>query len=276
MIFNRYFIFGLAALSLLAAPGPSAWSESIDIVGTGDGMAIMESLAAVFNTIHPEHTVTIADSIGSSGGIKAVGNDRSRLGRVARQLKDKEKPYGLVYLPIAKFPVVFFVNSSVDVNHLSRQQILEIYSGKIINWKDAGGSNSRIRVVIREKGDSSMMNLRDTFPGFFELVFTVHSKIATTTQNNLDTVLMKPGAIGFGPYSDAIEAGLKVLTIENKHPLEQGYPSFGVLALIFKEVNRKGVIASFIDFIATVKGVNAIKSSHALPITDHNQKGTAP
>jgi len=275
MIFNRWFTFGVAALVLLTSPGP-AWSDSIDIVGTGDGMGILQKLATAFNTMHPEDTVTIADSIGSSGGIKAVGNDRNRLGRIARQLKEKEKPYGLVYLPIAKFPVVFFVNNSVAVSNLSRQQILEIYEGKIINWKDVGGSDARIRVVIREKGDSSMVNLRGSFPGFSELTLTTRSKIATTTQNNLDTVLMKPGAIGFGPYSDAMDAGLKVLTIERKHPLEQTYPSFGVLALIFKEENRKGVIASFIDFITTSNGITAIKSAHALPITDHDPARTAP
>src|SRR3989339_972561 len=186
MIKKKY--FSVAVFVLLTAQGPSAWSDTIDILGTGDGMGILQRIAEAFITAHPEHMVTIADSIGSSGERKADGNDRNRVGLVARPLKDKEKPYGLVYRPVAGFPVVFFVNNCVDVNNPNRQQVLELYGGKIINWEDVSGYDAGIWVV-HEKEDSSMANLRSGFPGFSELTFTTRSKIATTTQDYLNTVL---------------------------------------------------------------------------------------
>jgi phosphate transport system substrate-binding protein len=242
-----------------------ARSETLDIVGTGDGMVILEALARTFERSHPGDKIHIPESIGSSGGIKAIGSDKNMLGRVARKLKNKEKPYGLTHLPIAKFPVVFFVNKSVDVDGLTSQQVNDIYSGKVVNWQSVGGSKAKIRVVRREEGDSSLKNLRVSFPGFKDIAITKRSKTATLTTEIFEIVTSKSGAIGFGPYADAVAENVTVLKIDNKQPTDTNYPSFGVLALIFKEVNRNGLVSAFLEFLTTSAANKAIEDSHALP-----------
>lgn len=259
----RCFI-GSAILGLMAT-ATSVRAESLDIVGTGDGMVIMQALADAFEKNYSEHKVAIPPSVGSSGGIKAVGQDHYPLGRVARAIKEKEKPYGLEYLPIARFPVVFFVNPDVDVTNLSIQQVLDIYAGKITDWKQVGGRDGRVRVVRREDGDSSLKNLRNTFPGFKELVITPLSKTTRLTQENFELIEAKSGTIGFGPYSGTLTADVRVLNIDHKEPTDADYPSFGVLALIFKPENRQGVVADFIGFMDSDKAAQAIKDSHATP-----------
>ncbi|MBR9867053.1 MAG: phosphate ABC transporter substrate-binding protein [Oceanospirillales bacterium] len=259
----RCFI-GSAILGLMAT-ATSVRAESVDIVGTGDGMVIMQGLADAFKKHNSEHTITIPQSVGSSGGIKAVGQGHYLLGRVARTIKDKEKPYGLEYLPIARFPVVFFVNPDVDVTNLSVQQVLDIYSGKITDWKQVGGRDGRVRVVRREDGDSSLNNLRNTLPGFKELVITPLSKTTHLTQETFELIETKSGTIGFGPYSGTLAANVRVLNIDHKKPTDADYPSFGVLALIFKPENRQGVVADFIDFMDSDKAAQAIKDNHATP-----------
>lgn len=255
---------GAALLTTLLSVG-SSQAADIDIVGTGDGMSVLQSVASAFMERYPEHTVNVPDSIGSSGGIKAVGNDKYVLGRVARGLKEKEQPYGLTTLTIAKFPVVFFVNKDVTVQQLNAQQVLEIYSGKLTDWQQVGGDKGKIRVVRREEGDSSLSNLRKTFPGFKEMVITERSKTATLTQENLDIVEQKSGTIGFGPYAGAKERNLTILTIDGKQPTQDDYPYFGTLSLIFKEKNRTGVVADFINFVRTPEAKQAIRSAHAIP-----------
>ncbi|NQV85423.1 MAG: hypothetical protein HQ494_16550 [Rhodospirillales bacterium] len=91
----------IPVISFLMLAWTPARSETMNIVGTGDGIVILETLGAAFKQAHPQHTVYVPESIGSSGGIKAVGNDKSLIGRVARKIKNKEKSYGLVYHPMS-------------------------------------------------------------------------------------------------------------------------------------------------------------------------------
>lgn len=265
MRFLSYLARGLASIALSAAVGASALADEIEIVGTGDGMGVFQALSEAFARSNPEHRIGIPESVGSSGGIKAVGNDRQPLGRVARPLKAREEPYGLEYLPIARVPVVFFVNPDVEIDGLQRQQVLDIYSGKMTNWKEVGGRDARIRVIRREAGDSSLTNLRATLPGFSEISILELSKTTTSTQETVEYVASKSGSIGFAPYSDALDADMRVLSIDGISPSDETYPSYGILALIYKPANRTGVVDAFIRFATSAEGAEAIRSAHALP-----------
>jgi phosphate transport system substrate-binding protein len=186
---------------------PGVWAEEIAIVGTGSGTAILEAIGKAFTQLNPEVIITVPPSVGSSGGIKAVGRDEAVVGRVSREIKDNEKPYGLMYVPFAKNPVVFYINKNVTVQTLSVQQILDIYSGKITNWKDVGGSEMKIRVVVRQEGDSSLEVLLKLFPGFKDITITSLSKMTFTEQETNTTVEQTEGAIAYGAYGDAKAAG---------------------------------------------------------------------
>jgi len=258
-------MFSLVTLALAAAAGHAGASEEITIVGTGDGIPILQSLGSAFNRINPDVTVNVPPSIGSGGGIKAVGNEEYALGRVAREIKGKESHYGLTYRPIAKVPVVFFVNPGVGVSNLTAKQVADIYSGRITNWKEVGGANERIRVVRREEGDSSLGVLRKTFPGFKDLVITANAKEALTTQDNFEAVERKRGTIGFGPYSGAVESNVRMLTIDGKSPTDASYPSFTVIALIFKEKYNTGAVGQFVGFATSAAAADAIRNGNGLP-----------
>ncbi len=257
-------MFPLAAVLTCLLPTVVA-AEDITIVGTGDGITILRSLGAAFNEIHPEITVTVPPSIGSSGGIKAVGSDQYPLGRIAREIKEKEKPYGLSYLPFAKQPVVFFVNHSVQIKDLSRENILAIFSGQIKNWKELGAAEGKIRVVWREDGDSSRRALGKTLPGFVDIVPATKSKVTTTTQETFALVADTRGTIGFGPYSEAVQAGLNILSVDGKTPTDPAYPSSTVLALIFKEENKTEAIGVFLEFATSAEAATVIRRVNAVP-----------
>ena len=76
-------------------------AEEIIIVGTGSGMSLLRAVAETFTRNSPGILVNVPDSIGSGGGVKAVGTDKYKIGRVAREIKDKEKHYGLSHVPVA-------------------------------------------------------------------------------------------------------------------------------------------------------------------------------
>ena len=242
-----------------------AAAEEITIVGTGGGVAILEAVASAFTQAHPEVSVHVPKSIGSGGGIKAVGRDEQVLGRVARPIKEKEAHFGLTHVPIAKMPIVFFTHKSAGITNLSAQQVLDIYSGKITNWKDVGGQNARIRVVRREDGDSSLSVLEKSFPGFKDITITERSKTVFSDPDTLSIVEKKAGTIAFGTYGNAAGHALNILNIDNISPSDKKYAYFGTLALIFKEKNREGNAAAFIKFATSETAHEPIKNAGGLP-----------
>ena len=256
----------VAAVVIGLAFSHPVMGEEISIVGTGDGVAVLKAIANAFTQENPGATVLIPKSIGSGGGIKSVGKDKNIIGRVARGIKDKEKHYGLRYVPFARVPTVFFVNKSVGITGLTTGQVCDIYSGRVTNWKEVGGKDARIRVVRREDGDSSLKVLLKSFPGFKDMSITPKSKIAYNTPENTSTVENRADTIGFGPYDVAKNANVDILTINGKKATDAGYPSAGTLALIFKEKNYQGNIKKFGEFATSANAHDAIKGAGGMPL----------
>ena len=72
---NRVAALAIAVLTM-ATP---AWSEktTLEIVGTGDGLEILRAMADRYSKLKPHVRVEIPPSIGSGGGIAAVGSGRT-------------------------------------------------------------------------------------------------------------------------------------------------------------------------------------------------------
>ncbi|BBO69020.1 phosphate ABC transporter substrate-binding protein [Desulfosarcina alkanivorans] len=241
-------------------------ADEITIVGTGSGSSVLKAIGDAFSQRCPGVTVAVPKSIGSGGGIKAVGSDKNVIGRVARGIKDKEKSYGLSYMPYAKNPIIFFTNKSVGIDNLTARQVCEIYSGKITNWKDVGGRDARIRVIRREDGDSSLGVLLKSFPGFSEITLTPRSKTTLSDPSTCELAESKADAIAFGTYANARNYNVDILTIDGKAPTEMDYPYAGTLALIFKEKNKTGSVKKFVEFSTSSASHAAIRQAGALPV----------
>ena len=216
----------------------TAHAGDLSVVGTGDGIDLLRALGAAYTADHPETNVIVPPSIGSGGGIAAVGSDKEVLARIARPLSDSEKEAGLVATPVFRLPSAFFVHRAAGVSGLTSAQLADIYRGKITNWREVGGADLRIKVVRREDQDSTLLVLRQSMPGWKDLAITDKSKTAVTTQDCIDTVKEVAGAIGFGPFTRALEMELAVLKIDGRHPTDRDYPSAVTLSFVHKDSDR--------------------------------------
>jgi phosphate transport system substrate-binding protein len=61
----------------------------------------------------------------------------------------------LTQFPIARDGICFIVSGDNGVRSLSRQQLAAIFSGRVSNWKDVGGHDAPIVVILRDAGRSS-------------------------------------------------------------------------------------------------------------------------
>jgi phosphate transport system substrate-binding protein len=238
------------------------------VVGTGDGIDLLRALGAAYTADHPDTNVIVPPSIGSGGGIAAVGSEKEVLARIARPLSDSEKEAGLVATPVFRLPSAFFVHRSAGIASLTSAQLADIYRGKITNWRDIGGQDMRIKVVRREDQDSTLLVLRQSMPGWKDLPITEKSKMAVTTQDCIDTVKEVPGAIGFGPFTKALEMELSVLKIDGHYPTDRAYPSAVTLAFVHKESTITPDAKRFIGYMKDAKAKTVLTSMGGVPIVE--------
>jgi phosphate transport system substrate-binding protein len=254
----------VAAIALSAA----AHAGDLSVVGTGDGIDLLRAVGAAYTAEHPGTNVIVPPSIGSGGGIAAVNSDKEVLARVARPLSDSEKGAGLVSTPVFRLPSAFFVHRGAGVSGLTTAQLADVYAGKITNWKEIGGADVRIRVVRREDQDSTLLVLRQSMPGWKDLAITEKSKIAVTTQECMNTVKDVEGAIGFGPFTRALESELTVLKIDGRYPTDRDYPSAVTVAIVHKDATLTPDARLFIGYARDEKARSILSNMGGVPVIE--------
>ena len=154
---------------------------------------------------------------GSGAGVEAVLNGTADIGNSSRNLKDEEKEKGAVENIVAIDGIAVVVDPANGVADLTREQLADVYTGKINNWKDLGGSDAPIVVVGRESGSGTrgafeeLLGLEDACKYSNELDSTgaVMAKVAST-----------PGSIGYVSL-DVLDDTVKALNLEGAEPTEE-------------------------------------------------------
>jgi phosphate transport system substrate-binding protein len=123
----------------------------------------------------------------------------------------------------------------------------------------------RIKVVRREEADSTLTVLRQSMPGWKDLAITEKSKTAVTTQDCINTAKDVEGAIGFGPYTKALEMELTVLKIDGRFPTDRNYPSAVTVSLVHKQATVTPAAAQFIAYVKTSRAKTLLSSMGGVP-----------
>ncbi|GGG26503.1 PstS family phosphate ABC transporter substrate-binding protein [Chelatococcus composti] len=259
-------LVGLICAAIVGFSLPTtAKAEELRIVGTGDGVDILRAVGELYTQRNPQTTIVVPPSVGSGGGILAVGSGQEILGRIARPLTDTEKAQGIVAVPFLKLPSAFYVHRSAGISSLTGAQLRAIFAGNIENWREVGGNDLRVRVVRREDRDSTLLVLRATMPGWDNLVITDKSKTAFTTQEGIESVRDVEGAIGWGPYSTSLPEQIVVLSVDGLFPTDEGYPSANTIELIYNEKTVTPEARDFLAFISSPEAREIVRRMGGVP-----------
>jgi len=261
-------VAGAAALGALLAAGTAAAQQKIVVCGTGDSQEVLRQLGAAFEKANPGSTVEVPDSIGSTGGIEATAKGECDLGRVARPLKDKEKALDLTYSVFAFSPVVFVVDPAAGVDGLSRQQILDVFSGRATSWKALGGADLAIAVVNREAKDSSRGVLNERLESFRAILEPVGAT-AQKTPLAVQMLTSTSGAIGYLPQAVTKGTQLRVLKVDGVEPtpaavVQEKYAYVAPFGLVWKG-QLVGKAKAFSDFIRSEAGQKVLLDYGVVP-----------
>lgn len=230
-----------------------AFAEEITVAGTGDSEKVLGALAEQFMKAHPEHKINVPPSIGSGGGVKAVAEGQAQIARIGRPLQDSEAKYNLKSVLFARSPVTFVANSSEKkVKNVTSEQVLGLYGGKISNWKDLGGPDQKLFLIVRERGDSSTLVLQSGIPGFADIP-TLAGKIGYSTPEALELISKNKFTFGYLPMGMVDKKTMRVLKFDGLEPsagnVESEKYKLTVPQLFAFKSELAGVGKEFMDYV---------------------------
>jgi phosphate transport system substrate-binding protein len=128
---------------------------TIKISGGTAHIPVMQEAAKRIMTFNSDIQISIAGG-GSGVGIKQVGEGLVDIGNSGRAPTDEEiNKYQLKMFKWAIDGVGVVVNPKNNVKSLIKTQLIDVFSGKITNWKDLGGLDKTIDVYTRDKASGT-------------------------------------------------------------------------------------------------------------------------
>lgn len=259
-------------LCLLCLVSPVSALEQLVIAGTGDSQHLLRQVARSFEKSNPGTRIVVPDSIGSSGGVKALISGKCDIARVARPLKARERAAAadLVYHHFASTPVVFVANlADKCVDNLNPDQVVAIFSGEITDWSNLGRCQShKIYVAMREMGDSSRSVIESSVPRFAE-IDPYAGKVIYSTPETARIIADFPYTIGYLPMI-SVPPKMAVFSYNGVAPSEAAirdgtYSLTTPLGLVWRgELSPLG--ERFVSYLSSPAGRAVIRAQGAVAV----------
>ena len=143
-----------------AAEKTADLTGSITAAGSSALKPLVDDAADMFIEKYPDVSITI-DAGGSGEGLKQVSEGTVNIGNSdveASAKLDETQAKELVDHQVCVVTMAPIVNNDVKeggVEDLTKQQLIDIFTGKTTNWKDVGGPDEDIVLVTRPESSGT-------------------------------------------------------------------------------------------------------------------------
>lgn len=166
MELKKMMALALASTALIAAAGCGGNSEpaksgasgakvtgQVTSSGSSALLPLVKDAAAKFKSKNPEVSLTL-NAGGSGTGLKQVAEGSVNIGNSdvpAEKKLPAEKAKGLVDHKVCTVTVAAIINKDIadKVKSLTSQQLQDVFTAKVTNWKEVGGPDEPIVLVTR-------------------------------------------------------------------------------------------------------------------------------
>lgn len=236
----------------------AALSGTITESGSTTVQPLAEKLALAFSVLNPDIKVIIQGG-GSSVGIKAVNDGTVDIGAASRELNDSDP--ALVKYLLAHDGIAMIVNPANPVNSLTKNQIKDIYSGKITRWSQVGGSDDEIHVSAREEGSGTRTAFEDLVMGR-DTNIVKRAILQSSNGALMQVVSSDEDAIAFISFGYLVDLKIKALSIDgaaaNEADAKSGnYPLVRPLYFLTKS-QPDGLVKAFLDYCTGPEAQNIV------------------
>jgi phosphate transport system substrate-binding protein len=257
----RHSTLVLLAAAVLA--GCSRPVETIVIRGSNTvGEELAPRLMAEYRKEHPRVNFD-TEFKGTTYGLGALLVNRCDIAAASREVttnelvRAKDLEITLNDHVIGTYSVAVVVNAASALGNFTPEQVRDIFTGTLRNWKELGGADREIQVCIRDP-------ISGTHLGFRELAmdnkpYALHVKTFTNYEQIVNAVAHDPAAIGYTSVELSTKPGLRPIFIGGVPPtatlVNKGqYPYARTLRFYTSKSKESPATEDFIRFVKSERG----------------------
>lgn len=274
----------LLLCSAFVCGGASAKTDSIQIKGSDTMVNLAQAWAERFMEENPGGFVAVTGG-GSGTGLACLINGTCDIAISSRDIKGKEiklaeqKNIHPNEVKIALDGLAVVVHPSNTVDKLTLDQLSDVFTGRIVNWKELGGKDERIVLLSREVNSGTHVYfkehvLRKNDPKRDE-EFASEALMLSSSQAIADEVAANPAAIGYygmgyiSPHQKPVSIAMNDKSAYIKPTIENVvnglYPISRPLFL-YTNGSPKGLVKQFVDFAGSEEGQQLVLYTDFVPV----------
>ena len=266
-------------LSTVIATTVAVRANDITVKGSDTMVILGQKWAETYMKSHAGTTIQVTGG-GSGTGIAALQNGTTDICDASRSMKPAERAaflqkfgVGVREYKMCLDALSVYVHKSNPIEKLSFAQLEGIFTGKITNWKEVGGSDAPISLYGRE-------NSSGTYEFFKEHVlnkkdFAAATKTMPGTAAVIQGVAKDEAGIGYGgiAYGEGVKA-LKVSKTESGNAIEPKeatvldgtYPISRYLYNYVSPAKDTGAVADYLTWCLSDEGQAVVKDVGYFPL----------
>nr|MDK2851572.1 phosphate transport system substrate-binding protein [Candidatus Cloacimonadota bacterium] len=256
-----------AAISLMYAQ-----TSQITCSGSTTVLPIAQAAAEAYMDLHPSINISVRGG-GSGVGIAALQNGTVHIANSSRPMKASEaeaceaKGFKPAAYAIANDGIAILVHHTNPLKNITISQLKDIYTGKIVNWKELGGKDLPIVVISRDVSSG-------TFEVFNEKALSGEKVISSAqllASNNavVTAVSNTPGGIGYAGLG-YITDDVRVVSVNKIEPtlatIQDGSYPLSRKLFMFTRGKATGDVERFIAWIQSDEGQKIVTEQGFVPI----------
>ena len=251
---DKLFGFGLATLmaGMIGLTGCGKSRENITMAGSTAFQPFAEKLAENYMMSHPGINITVQGG-GSSLGIKSTLSGTAQIG-MADLIALPAEAASLTNLVAARDGIAIVLNPANKIDALTLDQVRDIFTGRIQNWKEIGGDDHAIAIISREAGSGTRTSFEQIL-GNFKL--SPDALIQDSNGTIRETVANDANAVGYLSHG-LVNAKIKSVTVDGyacgeKEIMEDHYKLVRPIFLMHQSTLSPAGLA-FLEYVMSGEG----------------------
>ena len=256
--FTRFTMLGL----LMILAGCASWidrGESITVVGSSALQPLAETAAESFQTNNPGRFINVQGG-GSGTGLSQVQAGAVQIGNsdVFAEEKNGVDADLLVSHKVATVGITPIVNNNVGITNLALEDLRDIFTGKITNWKEVGGKDQKIVLLNRANGSGT----RNTFERWVLDGQTVKQSQEQDSSGMVRQIVADtPGAISYVSFSYVTDE-ITPVSIDGMAPTDENVMTNEWVIWSYEHMYTKGeatgLTKEFIEYVLSDEIQNTV------------------
>ena len=227
----------------------------------------------IFNALENENLQAFSKETGIQVNVKPYPSDVAvnllvngycDIASTSRHIGSRYEDNGYKQTAICNDPLAIIANSRCGINNVTEKQLEDIFSGEIKNWKELGGPDLPIIVIVPAMNTEASKHFRRLVMRHKEIKYAIMS---STSELVVQAVSSLPlGSISFLLQgADLQQSEIKILTVDGISTKDANYPFIQTLYYVTKG-EPTDQIKEFIKYTLSEKGTQIIKKNGMLPV----------